>query len=150
MMTGSRLVIASQGGPIVEPPQAIGADCSASGGINYGSLGTWAEVVASTSYDMLVTGVSYRTTGGSIAGGYVMELATGGAGSEVSIGVIAVGNNLAGSLTALKNYQFPIGIQVPAGTRLSVAIRGSTTSGNLGRPADVKIMGVKESALVPA
>lgn len=150
MMSGSRLVVASQGGMIVEPPQATGADCTVAGGLNYAALGTWAEVVASTSFDMLVTGVSYRTNGGSTSGGYVMELAVGAAGSEVSIGVISVGENIAGSLAALKNYTFPVGIEVAAGSRLSVAIRGSTTNVNLGRPADVKIMGIKKSALVPA
>ena len=113
----------------------LGSDTAASTGTTFsGSVGTWTEVVASTSQDYraIALAPSLNGTSSSLAVLYYV-LGQGASGSEAIVGRSIVCSSNAEFIYPMVESGFPLfGKPIPAGTRLSVQTPTSTNPQNYG------------------
>lgn len=109
-------------------PNPTGATITASGSIN--TKGSYTEFVSSSPFTcnyILVTVITASVSGGL----YLLDIATGGSGSETVIIPNLLVDRINGATVHQGNGEYAIPINIPSGTRISARCQCSTGSGTL-------------------
>lgn len=117
---------------LVEPSAATGVSVSPSG--TGGVFGSWVQLHASLPADWHITGLTLGPTADPADGGLIWQIGTGGAGAETAI--IEHDTQLRSfQFGSIPHFPFPAPRTIPAGTRVSIRVRHSSTSTTAWRAA---------------
>jgi hypothetical protein len=127
---------AASGSTLLPSIAALTTVTTDSGNLSYGS---WAQVVASSTVEYVVTGVYAQTTDTVTTVPWYVDLGTGGAGSESVKATLAFG--ILGAAGYLRNVVQPltVPIRIPAGTRIAARVCATNTGGG-NRNLDIALL----------
>lgn len=127
-------------GYLVVPSAAPGVDPAAHA--TAWNSGAYSQISAGIADAIYIVGIKFTSTGAAVEA--EIDIATGGAGSEVVVGTTASGF-ITGAGTTNPVY-FPYPIAVAASTRL--AVRGRSSTNGIVAATDVKLIYCKQADLV--